>query len=1058
MVLRVGVLGPVTVWNGNEELRVGQPRQQAVLGILAMRANRVISRGELVDAVWGQDPPASAEGGIYTYVAGLRRIIEPTRSVRGPGRVLVSSGAGYVLHLVPGQPDAVAFEQHLVRARQLRKNGDPVGAVDALESALGLWRGVAFAGVPGPFAETERVRLAELRSGAAEERADVLLSLGRHEEVVPDLTALVTDHPLRERMRGLLMIALYRCGRPAEALRVFQDGRRVLAEELGIDPGTDLSRIHQQVLTSDPALNLTASPRPAARPTPPRPAARPTPPRPAAQPTPPRPAAQTNTAAASGPADTAAASGQTNTAAASGPAADGRPGGPAGSPGSRRKDAGTGPRGSDGSVLPSGTTAPDRVLPWAAGSSGVPVPAQLPLDAPGFSGRHDELRALNAMLPSARAAGTDESVPVAVISGTAGVGKTALAIRFGRQVAKRFPDGQLYVNLCRPDPGTPMEPDVALRYFLDAFGVPPHRIAAPLEERAALFRSLVDGKRVLIVLDNASSAAQVRPLLPGSPGCLVVVTSRNQMAGLVATEGAALITLDVLGDDEAHEMLARRLGQERVAAEPRVADEIVAACARLPLALSIAAGRAVGRPKRPLAELAAELRDARGRLDALEAGDAASDVRAVLSWSYDQLSPAAARMFRLLGLHPGPDIPLPAAASLAGISRAEAAAALRELTRTHMAAEHLPGRFAFHDLLRAYAAEAAEHYDAEEERSAAVRRMLDHYLHTAMAASQRFSPFRSPLRLAAPAPGVVPAEMADKDQAMSWFEAEVPGLLTLIGFAEAEGFDAYAWRLPWALGPFFHRRGWLQSYAAIQRTALAAARRLDDPLALAHAHHLLGHAQLQMNEYEAAEPNFRRALDLFRELGDRANEAVVLNGLAGMLEKQERYPEALAVALDALRMLKAAGHWWTQATLENGVGWLYAHLGQYDDALTHCHRALSLHRESGHRGGAADTLDSIGFVYLHLGDLARAQAHYEQAIDAYREIGAPFGEGNSLAGLGDVLLRGGDLAAARSRYLQAAAILDALPHPLADVVRSKLRDLDEDPDRDPRPDRRPRGP
>ena len=229
MVLRVGVLGPVTAWYGQEELRVGQPRQQAVLGILAMRANRVISRGELVDAVWGQDPPASAEGGIYTYVAGLRRIIEPTRSARGPGRVLVSSGAGYVLHLVPGQPDAVTFEQQLARARQLRKNGDPVAAVEALEGALGLWRGVAFAGVPGPFAETERVRLAELRSGAAEERADVLLSLGRHEEVVPDLTALVADHPLRERMRGLLMIALYRGGRHAESLRVFADGRHVLA-------------------------------------------------------------------------------------------------------------------------------------------------------------------------------------------------------------------------------------------------------------------------------------------------------------------------------------------------------------------------------------------------------------------------------------------------------------------------------------------------------------------------------------------------------------------------------------------------------------------------------------------------------------------------------------------------------------------------------------------------------------------------------------------------------------------------------------------------------------
>src|ERR1700730_1377014 len=237
-----------------------------------MRANRVISRGELVDAVWGQDPPASAEGGIYTYVAGLRRVIEPNRSLRGPGRVLVSSGAGYVLHLVPGQPDAVAFEQDLGRARQLRKAGDAAGAVTALNSALSLWRGIAFAGGPGPFGGTGGVRPGELRSTAAEERADVLLALGRHEEVVPDLTAMVADHPLRERMRGLLMIALYRCGRHAESLRVFDDGRHVLAEELGIDPGTELSRIYQQVLTCDPALNLAAgqAPDPARGSAPPR--------------------------------------------------------------------------------------------------------------------------------------------------------------------------------------------------------------------------------------------------------------------------------------------------------------------------------------------------------------------------------------------------------------------------------------------------------------------------------------------------------------------------------------------------------------------------------------------------------------------------------------------------------------------------------------------------------------------------------------------------------------------------------------------------------------------
>jgi tetratricopeptide (TPR) repeat protein len=312
-----------------------------------------------------------------------------------------------------------------------------------------------------------------------------------------------------------------------------------------------------------------------------------------------------------------------------------------------------------------------------------------------------------------------------------------------------------------------------------------------------------------------------------------------------------------------------------------------------------------------------------------------------------------------------------------------------------------------------------------------------------MAASNRFSPFRSPLQLTGPQPGVLPAEMADKEQAMAWFEAELPVLLALIAYAESNGFDAYAWQIPWTLGPFFNRRGRWRDYTVTQQTALAAATRLGDPLALAHAHHLLGHVQAQTGEYEAADPNFRRALDLFRALGDRGNEAVVLNGLAGMLEKQQRFTEALAVALDALRMLKAVGHWWTQATLENGVGWLYAHLGQYDQALVHCQRALSLHRESGHRGGTADTLDSLGFVYLRLGDIAQAKTHYTRAIEAYREITSHFGEGNSLAGLGDALLAEGDREAAAAAWRESVAILDRLPHALADEVRARLRDLSE---------------
>jgi DNA-binding SARP family transcriptional activator len=938
VVLRVNVLGPVMAWNGDQELPVGQPRQQAVLGILAMRANRIISRSELVDAVWGQDPPSSAEGGVYTYVAGLRRILEPGRSLRGPGRILVSSGAGYVLHLVPGQPDAVAFEQSLNRARQLRKTGELAGAVAELDAALGLWRGVAFAGVPGPFAETERARLGELHSAAAEERADALLAVGRHEEVLADLTAMVADNPLQERMRGLLMLALYRSGRQAQALRVFEEGRGVLAEELGIDPGAELCRIHQQVLTMDPALEAAA--------------------------------------------------------------------------------------------------------PATAIHVPVHVPAHLPADAPGFAGRRDELRALHGMLDP-----DSGSPPILIISGTAGVGKTALAIRFGREVAKRFPDGQLYLNLRGFDPSlAPVEPAAALRFILDAIGVPPRSIPSDTEGRSALFRSVADGKRMLIVLDNAADAMQVRPMLPGSAYCLVVVTSRSDLAGLVAADGAMPVSLDVLDDGEARELLVRRLGGERVLAEPEAADQIIAACARLPLALSIAVGRAASRPALALEDLGAELQQARNSLDALEVGDAVTDVRAVISWSYDRLSGSAAEMFRLLGVHPGPDISLSAAASLAALPRPEAGAALRELVRTHMVAEREHGRYTFHDLLRAYAAEQAQWFDSVTDQRTAVHRVLDHYLHTAMAASVRFSPYLSALRMTPIAPGVFPADVTDKNQALAWFEAEASVLLTLIDYAAAHGFDQHAWQIPWAMSAYFHRRGRWQDFEATQEIALAAAERLADKYALAHVHFHLARAKTLLNDLTAADPHSREALELFRELGDRPGEAVVLHGFSSLAERQGRYAEALTYELDALQIIRAAGHWWTQGALENGAGWLYAHLGQYQQALTHCERALGLHRESGFRGGVADTLDSLGYIYLHMGDLALARTHYDQALEAYRDIGDPLGEAVALTGLAETLAAGDETSGAREAWLAAAALMDQLSRrPEADEIRTKLAALDAQP-------------
>src|SRR6266516_1472265 len=349
------------------------------------------------------------------------------------------------------------------------------------------------------------------------------------------------------------------------------------------------------------------------------------------------------------------------------------------------------------------------------------------------------------------------------------VDKTALAVHCSHRVAGRFPDGQLYVTLRGFDPGVAdLDPGQALHGFLEAFGVPPARIPEDLAAQRGLFRSLLAGKRILVLLDNARSAEQVRPLLPGSPGCLAIVTSRDQLAGLIATDGARLLALDLLTVTDARELLARRLGADRVAAEPEAVNDIIAACARLPLALAIAAARAAASPSFPLAAISAELREATSALDPFGGGDRATDVRAVFSWSYRALSAAAARMFRLLGLHPGPDIAVGAAASLAAVPPGQARALLAELSRAHLLAEHMPGRYALHDLLRVYASELAHGHDDQDARATAVHRLLDHYLHTASNAAPRLDAYQS-TELDRPQPGVITVEHASAEDAVRWF-------------------------------------------------------------------------------------------------------------------------------------------------------------------------------------------------------------------------------------------------------------------------------------------------
>jgi transcriptional regulator with XRE-family HTH domain len=452
--------------------------------------------------------------------------------------------------------------------------------------------------------------------------------------------------------------------------------------------------------------------------------------------------------------------------------------------------------------------APTATLPdpggYAGGAQLLPVvPRQLPIAIRHLAGRADQLKILDGLLDrfdgTEGTADTGGTALISAISGTAGVGKTALAVHWAHRVAERFPDGQLYVNLRGFDPsGAPVEPAEAIRGFLDAFGTSAGRIPGGPDAQAALYRSLLAGRRMLIILDNARDEAQVRPLLPGSAPCLVVVTSRRQLAGLAATECAQLLNLDVLTHAEAHEMLSRRLGPELVEGESAAVSELISLCARLPLALAIAAARHAARPSRPLQALVEELRPAQDRLtvlDATDVADAVTSARAVFSWSYQSLTQPAARMFRLLAVHPGPDITAAAAASVAGVRQERARQVLTELVLANLLAEHGDGRYTCHDLLRAYAAEQASTSDSDADRKAAMHRMLDHYLHTAFGAAKLLDQVDPAARPPAPVPGVVPEELADRGAAYAWFEAERPVLSAAISQAARHGFDGHAWHL-----------------------------------------------------------------------------------------------------------------------------------------------------------------------------------------------------------------------------------------------------------------------
>ncbi|MEV6413032.1 BTAD domain-containing putative transcriptional regulator [Kribbella sp. NPDC051718] len=899
------LFGGVDVLSDGRLLDAGSPRQRLVLAALLVDPGRAVTIETLIDRVWDDDPPPAARNVLYAHLSRIRRLL-------GPAVKVERRHPGYQLGIDPDQVDLHRFWQLADQANNPEYRAQD--RASQLAKALGLWQGTPLANLPGAWAAQVRDRWDRRRVDAIVQWAESELRLGNTATVIAELPELIAVYPLVEPLEALLMRALHTAGRPAEALDRYALVQRRLVEELGADPGIELSEVHRSILRGELP------------------------------------------------------------------------------------------------VQPAGRLA---------------VPAQLPPATFGFTGRVSHLRRLDSVLANG-------GQSIAVVSGTAGVGKTALALHWAHQARDRFPDGQIYLNLRGFDPGgTPVSPAEAVRTLLDAFAVEPERIPGGLEAQVGLYRSLVADRRVLIVLDNVADADQARPLLPGARECRVVVTSRNQLRGLLTADGAQPVTLDLLSISEARSLLAQRLGAERVSAEPAAVNEIITHCARLPLALSIVAARAVSYPEFSLQVLAGELG---AGLDEFAGADNATDVRVVFSWSYLRLSPDAARLFRLLGLHSGPDIGLPAAVSLAAEAPRQVRRLLGELCAAHLLTEHAPGRYAFHDLLRAYAAELALAEHPEAERLEVSRRILDHYVHTGYLADGLLNTRRDddPTVLSPVAPGVVPECPSSYDEGLGWFTTELPVLLSIVRTATDP------WQLVWTMTRFLAYRGlWQESLAALG-IAVAAAERSGDQARQAFAYRYLGCAQIRLGQYDDAGVQLQAALDRYLASGDTVGAAHTHRHFAWMLDRQAAHAEALEHAELALELFESAGHRAGQARSLNAVGWFHAMLGDHLEALRNCELALELQASLADRFGQAETLDSLGYIQQRLGRFTDAIESYERAVALFQAVGDRYNEADTLGSLGDVHQAAGDDGAARIAWARAVDVLERLGHPDADALRARL--------------------
>jgi tetratricopeptide (TPR) repeat protein len=881
----------------------------------------------------------------------------------GDGRLQTVPG-GYLLHVRPGELDSDEFQRLHALTREARGRSDWSSAADAARRALTLWRGEPLADLP-ELAEAHSPylgQLADIRIQILEELFTARLELEPADNAVPELRRLAAEHPQQEGLHRLLMLALHRSGRQAEALSTYTRIRKWLADELGVDPGPGLRELYQMVLAAD----------------------------------------------------------------------------------------------RDGAV-----SAPTTAIVGTVGPL-QPGPAHLPADLSDFTGRKRSLRDLCALLAPTGAADAgrsghqhDEAVPalrVCTITGMGGVGKTALAVHVAHRVKSAFPDGQLYVNLRGRD-AMPRTPEEVLGGFLRDLGVPDQSDLVDPEAKAARYRSLTAGRRLLIVLDNARDAAQVRPLLPGTGSCAVMVTSRYRLSGL---DGASHFDLDGLATAEAHTLLERIIGPARVDAEPEAVEAVLGFCTGLPLAVRIAGARLASRPGWQVATLAERLADERRRLDELRLADVA--VRSCFQVSYaslDQDAPGAAaaafpassgkledvdpaRALRLLGLCGSAEIGLAAAAALLGIPVDAAEEELEVLVDACLLESPTPGRYRFHDLLRLYAVERSAREEPESEQIAAVERLARWTLATLAAADAALFPNSRRPELPPPDRDHLPLAFAARDAALFWCDQEIPTLATTAAAAAARGLHHLAWLIPaYALG-YFRQSCRYPEWSSLNTTGLASARALGDTEAEARMRAAQSALLLQVGDIAEAEVQIRAALELRRAMGDAVGELAQLNNLGLVYEQQghdelarSQYEEVLALARKLDR--KPA-----EANALNNLGTVEDRLGNHEAALAHLEACRDLWRDLGDLDGDAVALANLGAVHLRRADFTTALACLQEALPVTRSFGNRIGEAEILTHQGQALSHLGQYAEARDRLVQAAHIWKELNDPRFDEVTVEL--------------------